>query len=272
MAKEQAPWADKFVKIGDIKIHYLEAGAGDRPLVFIPGWTMIAEVWKEQIPYFMARGFRVIALDPRSQGQTTKTDTGNTYQQQAADLHAFLKELRIQHASLVGWSAGVTVLLEYVASPETVRPEKLVFVEGLPAGLKDGDYPGAMTIEEARSMIMGFQDDRTKATEKIVRGIFKQGQGAILHQELISGSLKSPIGAATALFFDLLTGDRRPALAHIVTPTLIIMATENRAIGEYMQSKIQGSRLEVIENAGHALFIDKPQAFNQALEAFLEAR
>jgi len=121
-------------------------------------------------------------------------------------------------------------------------------------------------------MIMGFQDDRTKATEKIVRGIFKQGQGAILHQELISGSLKSPIGAATALFFDLLTGDRRPALAHIVTPTLIIMATENRAIGEYMQSKIQGSRLEVIENAGHALFIDKPQAFNQALEAFLEAR
>jgi pimeloyl-ACP methyl ester carboxylesterase len=50
------------------------------------------------------------------------------------------------------------------------------------------------------------------------------------------------------------------------------MTTDNRSIGEYMQSKIQGSKLEVIENAGHAVFVDKPQAFNQALEAFLEAR
>jgi non-heme chloroperoxidase len=270
IAKEAAPWADKFLKIGDIKIHYLEAGAGDRPLVFIPGWTMIAEVWQEQIPYFSARGFRVIALDPRSQGQTTKTDTGNSYQQQAADLHAFLKELKIQHCVLVGWSAGVSVLLEYVASPETVRPEKLVFVDGLPAGLKNGDYPGAMTLEEARSMVMGLQDDRAKATEKIIRGIFKQNHGTVLYNELIRGSMKTPIGAATALFFDLLTGDRRPALAHVVTPTLIFAAAENRAIGEYMQSKIQGSKLEVIEDAGHALFMDKPQAFNQTLEAFIE--
>ena len=94
-------------KSGDIKIHYLEAGTGDRILVFIPGWTMTAEVWKEQIPYFSARGFRVIALDPRSQGQTTKTETGNTYQQQAADLHAFLQALKIEHSYLVGWGSGV---------------------------------------------------------------------------------------------------------------------------------------------------------------------
>jgi non-heme chloroperoxidase len=272
MAKDADPWTDKYLKVGDIKIHYLEAGTGDRPLVFIPGWTMIAEIWKEQIPYFVARGFRVIIWEPRSQGLTTKTETGNSYQQQAADLHAFLKELRIQHAALVGWSAGVSVLLEYVASPETVRPEKLVLVEGLPAGLKEGDYPGGMTIQQARSTILGFQDDRAKATDKFVRSMFKQHQGEILYKEIISGSLKTPIGAATALFFDLLTGDRRPALAHIDTPTLIIMTTDNRSIGEYLQSKISGSKLEVIENAGHAVFIDKPQAFNQALEAFLEAR
>ena len=99
--KAEDRWQDQSVKVGDIKIHYLEAGSGDRTLIFIPGWTMTAEVWKEQIPYFAARGFRVIALDPRSQGRTSKTDSGNTYQQQAADLYAFLEHLRLQGICLL---------------------------------------------------------------------------------------------------------------------------------------------------------------------------
>ena len=71
-------WKDASVQVGDIRVHYLEAGSGDRHLIFIPGLTMTAEVWKEQIPYFSARGFHVIAIDPRGQGLTTKSDGGNT--------------------------------------------------------------------------------------------------------------------------------------------------------------------------------------------------
>jgi pimeloyl-ACP methyl ester carboxylesterase len=40
-------------------------------------------------------------------------------------------------------------------------------------------------------------------------------------------------------------------------------------LGEYLQSKISGSKLEVIVEAGHAVFLEKPQAFNQVLESFL---
>ena len=62
---EKKLWKDLYVTTGDIKVHYLEAGTGTRHMVFIPGWTMAAEVWREQIPYFAARGFHVLALDPR---------------------------------------------------------------------------------------------------------------------------------------------------------------------------------------------------------------
>jgi pimeloyl-ACP methyl ester carboxylesterase len=47
------------------------------------------------------------------------------------------------------------------------------------------------------------------------------------------------------------------------------MTPENRLIGELMQSKIPRSKLEVIPEAGHAMFLEKPQAFNQILESFL---
>jgi non-heme chloroperoxidase len=271
-SKEKPLWKDMFIEVGDIKIHYIEAGSGDRTLVFIPGWTMIAESWREQIPYFSSRGFRVLALDPRSQGLTTKTEKGNTYQQQAADLHAFLQSLKIEHSYLVGWAAGANVLLEYISSPEALKPEKMVFVDCSPADLKSDDYPGTMTIQKARKLLLGFQDDRAKATEQYVRNLFKARPQESLIKDLTDGCLRMPMGAAATLYFDQFTGDRRTALIHVPVPSLIVTTPENRAVGEYMKSKIQRSVLEVIEDAGSAVFMEKPQTFNQLLESFFGER
>jgi non-heme chloroperoxidase len=270
-AKEKGLWKDQNVEVGDIKVHYIEMGSGERSIVFIPGWMMAAEIWKEQLPYFSARGFRVIAFDPRSQGKTTQTKEGNTYRQQAADLHAFLKTLGLEHASLVGWSAGVTVLLEYITSPESIRPENLVFVDGQPMGYKTGDYPGGWTMQEARDFILAHQENRAKAVEKFVSSMFKTRQSEIEYREIIESCMKMPFGTACALFFDLFTGDRRIALESVYVPTLIVVPQENRILGEYMQSRTPKSKLEVVPDAGHALFFEKPQTFNQILESFLGA-
>jgi microsomal epoxide hydrolase len=268
-AADKKPWKDAQIQVGDIKIHYIEAGAGDRTLVCIPGLTMPAEVYREQLPYFAARGFRVIAFDPRSHGLTTKTEAGNTYHQQAADLHAFLQALKVENISVIGWSAGVVVILEYLSSPESVKPEKVVLVDGAPTGFKDGDYPGGFTSQQARAALLAYQEDRPKAADGFVRSMFKVRQPESLVNEIITASLKTPTGTALSLFFDLYTGDRRPALARIPAPTLVIATPENRLLGEYLQSKISRCRLEVIQEAGHAVFLDKPQTFNQVVEAFL---
>lgn len=262
-------WKARKVNVGDIKINFLEAGSGDKIIVFLTGWTMTAEVWKEQFPYFTARGFRVIAFDPRSQGKTTRTDTGNTYRQHAADLYALLLELKAEHSFLVAWSSGVTTLLEYVSSPDSVRPNKIILVDGYPAAFKKDDYPGATTLSQVRSDFFKIQEDRKKFTEEFVQGLFKQPQPASLIKQLNKDSLKTPVGAAISLSFDLVTGDRLSALDRISVPTLIITTEENRPLGEYMNSKISRSELNVIEDAGHALFLDKPQAFNQMVEAFI---
>jgi non-heme chloroperoxidase len=267
--KESGPWRDKYLQVGDIKIHYLEAGAGDRTLVFVPGWMTSAEVWKEQIPYFSFRGFRVIAVDPRSQGETTRTELGNTYQQHAADLHEFLQSLKIERCYLVGWAAGVTTLLEYLSSPETLMPEKVVFAEGGPAMVKMEDYPGSVTPQQARKLLLSFQEDRAKAMDQYLRGLFKTRHPEILYKELLDSSQRTPTGAAVSLYFDLFTGDRRSALRHVGVPSLIVMTPENRANGEYMKARIPRCSLEIIEDAGAAFILDKPQAFNQILESFL---
>lgn len=269
MAKEEGAWKDQYLKVGDLKIHYLDAGSGDRTMIFLAGWTMSAEVWKEQIPYFTARGFRVLAIDARSQGLTTKTETGNTYQQHAADLHAFLQSLKMEHSYLVGWGAGATTLLEYVSSPESLRPEKMVFVDCSPMLLKSDDYPGVITTPQAHKFLLGFQEDRAKATEQFIRGMFKSNPPESLIKELTKSSLKTPMAAAASLYFDLFSGDRRQALLHIAVPSLFIATPEDQAVGEYLKNKTPRSDLKIIEGGGSAMFLEKPQAFNQILESFL---
>ena len=57
-----------------VRIHYLEAGAATAPhtLLLVPGWRVSAVIWTKQLDYFSAHGYRVVAIDSRSQGSSRK--------------------------------------------------------------------------------------------------------------------------------------------------------------------------------------------------------
>src|SRR5437660_6892504 len=82
------PWVDQwFVTSDSVRLHYLSGGTGSGPtIVFVPGWTMPADIWEPQLRYF-ARSTRVVALDPRSQGSSQRTPDGNYTDRRAQDIH-----------------------------------------------------------------------------------------------------------------------------------------------------------------------------------------
>jgi len=66
----------QFIKTSDgVRIHYAEAGEG-RAIVFIPGWRMPGWIWQKQIDE-LSKNYRVIAIDPRSQGESDKPAYGS---------------------------------------------------------------------------------------------------------------------------------------------------------------------------------------------------
>ena len=56
-----------FATSDGVQLHYLEAGSGPA-IVFVPGWMNPAWIWEPQLRYF-SKKYRVVALDPRSQGK-----------------------------------------------------------------------------------------------------------------------------------------------------------------------------------------------------------
>ncbi len=112
------------------RIHFLEAGRSSSvpALVFIPGWTLPAFLWMEQIQRFSSDRL-VIAIDPRSQGDSSVTEQGNTPEQRASDIREILSTRQIRKVVLVGWSQGANDVAAYVQQFGTDSIAGLVFVD-----------------------------------------------------------------------------------------------------------------------------------------------
>jgi pimeloyl-ACP methyl ester carboxylesterase len=84
-----------------------------------------------------------------------------------------------------------------------------------------------------------------------------------------------PRGAAAALRGMAERPDQTSLLPRILAPTLIIVGSEDQLTpprdAEVMHREIRGSRLEVIEGAGHVSNLERPEEFNRALLGFLTA-
>src|ERR1700740_1421802 len=97
----QTTKSDFFKTSDGIRIHYLELGSG-RPIVFIPGWTMPAWIWQKQIDEF-SKSYHVIALDPRSQGESDKPPYGPLLETRARDYKELLDQLGLKQTVLICW-------------------------------------------------------------------------------------------------------------------------------------------------------------------------
>src|SRR5207237_4251267 len=117
---------DKFVTVYGAKIHYVEAGNG-APLILVHGLADSVEIWDPVIPPLAAK-FRVIAFDEIGFGHSDKPLLDYRVSTFVDFLDGFLKELKIEHASLVGNSLGGWIAAAFaLAHPE--RVDRLVLVD-----------------------------------------------------------------------------------------------------------------------------------------------
>jgi non-heme chloroperoxidase len=247
------------------KIHYLEAGQAGPSILFIPGWTMPAWIWQKQMEYFSPR-FRVVAMDPRCQGESSCTADGLYPAQMARDIKSVVDQLHLQRVVLVGWSMAVVETMAFIDQFGDRNLAGLVLVDELPGGLAPGE------ADEDLRLLKGVLEDRKSTADFFVRKIqFHKPQPEEYIERVIEASLSVPTNSALALLVGRYAADYRAVLPKIDKPTLVCAASKSPYFDRIaaMQKAIPGSRLEVFEGAGHALFVDDADQFNLALGSFL---
>jgi len=274
-----------FVKTADgVKIHYLEVGrpfthgvleVSNRPMreakigaasnpqiLLVPGWTMPAWIWEKQIEHF-SKATRVVAMDPRGQGESTKTTEGLYPDVRAKDIKAVVDQLRLSPVVLVGWSMGVDEVASYISEFGNEGVAGIVLVDGI-VHMDDQFASAVLTLAG------GLLKDRPARTDAFVRSMYRKPQSEEYIQNVTSAALETPTADAVALLIGGFSTDNRPALAKFARTTMLVV-TKGPFDAVYldMQKRIPGARLEQFDDAGHALFVDDAERFNALLDQFL---
>ena len=118
-----------------VQLHYVETGSGPRTMVLLHGFPETWWEWRHAMPLFASAGFRVIAIDYRGAGNSSKPAGGYDKRTMANDIHTLLVDhLTIKTpVIMVGHDIGMTVAFAFALQyPAAV--ERLVLVDAIIPG------------------------------------------------------------------------------------------------------------------------------------------
>ena len=263
----QTAKSDFFQTSDGIRIHYLDAGSG-RPIVFIPGWTMPAWIWQKQIDEF-SKNYHVIAVDPRSQGESDKPPYGHLPETRSRDYKELVDHLGLKKPVLVGWSMACGEIIKYAEQFGTDNVGGLVLVDGYVT-----DKPSDLFAPISGWMNL-LQQDRQKQADGFVRSMFKKPQPEDYLKRIIDASVQTPADTAVLLIYNMIAvKDFSAGLDKMKAnrATLFIYQPESQPSADYLKLKLGDNvRLERFDGDGHALFVDDPEKFNHVLAEFVHS-
>jgi microsomal epoxide hydrolase len=265
VAQAQTAKSDFFKTTDGTRIHYLEAGSG-QAIVFIPGWTMPAWIWQKQIDAFSSK-YHVIAVDPRSQGESDKPPYGHLPENRARDYKELVDHLGLRQPTLVGWSMGCGELMKYVEVFGTSNLGAVVLVDGFMA-----DRTSLEMYSGLSGWMNTLQQDRAKHADLFVRHMYTKPQPEDYLKRVIAASMQVPADTAAILIYNMLAiNDWSSGFSKMDKPLMFAYQPDNQSSADYLKSKLGDKvRLEKFDGDGHALFVDDPQKFNQVLADFLK--
>ena len=258
------------VKVNNIRLAYEDVGSGP-PIVLIHGYPFNRTMWDGQVSA-LRDNYRVVTLDLRGHGESESSQEPSTMETLAQDVAALLDARGIAQAVVGGLSMGGYVTLAFQQLFPS-RVKKLVLA----------DTRAQADTEEGKKV-------RGEQVEKILRegmtGIVDAMLPKLLSAATVSRSPEivkrvremmmttKPEGAVGALRGMAQRDDHTARLSEIKVPTLIIVGSEDAitppADSEKMHQAVAGSKLTVIEDAGHVSNIEQPDQFNRALLEFLK--
>ena len=242
-----------------VNIHYEVHGSGP-PLLLTHGYSSTSAMWQGQIAA-LSKNHQLVLWDMRGHGQSDYPDDPAAYSEAltVADMAALLDEIGADSAIVGGLSLGGYMSLAfYRAHPERVRA--LLIIDTGPGFRKD----------DAREAWNRRAHETGDRFEREGLGVLKS-----LSRERSTVSHRDAAGLARAARGMLTQRDARviESLPGIKVPSLVVVGADDTpflAASDYMATKIPGAKKVVIPAAGHAVNIDQPQAFIDAVLPFLD--
>src|SRR3954469_15830972 len=243
-----------------VNIYYEVHGKG--PVILLThGYSATAQMWKGQIEP-LTRSHTLVTWDMRGHGQSDYPADQSAYSEEAtvADMAAILDAVGAKQAIVGGLSLGGYMSLAfYRVHPQRVNA--LLIIDTGPGFRKDDArdawnrraHDSADRFErEGLEVLKSLSRERSQVVHRDASGLARAARGMLTQRD--------------AAVIEI--------LPQINVPAVVVVGADDTpflAASDYMAAKIPGARKVVIPGAGHAVNIDQPQAFIEAVLPFLDS-
>ena len=243
------------------RLRYAQRGDDGPVLILVHGFGGDLDNWLFNIDA-LAAGARVYALDLQGHGQSEKTIGDPSLGGLAGALQAFMHNVGVDRAHLVGHSMGAAVVARLACdAPEQVESLILISAAGLGPEI-NADYINgfvdATTRRELKPVLMNLFADSSLVNRSLVDDLLKykriDGVGDALRQ------------LASGLFADGIQQNQlAPEIAEQGLDTLVIWGREDKVIPVSHAHAIDGARVEIIDDAGHMVQLEQATGVNKLI-------
>jgi non-heme chloroperoxidase len=253
----------RFQSSDGVFLSAIEGGRRDAvpTIALIPGWCMPASLWQLQIDALGAH-YPTLALDPRGQGESDVPESGYTFARRATDIHEFLQPHR--NVLLVGWSLGALEVLEYAHRFGDERLAGMVLVDSS-VGELPVPPPGGGFLDELRK-------ERDKTLDGFVREMYAKPRPETEITTLLQAVKRMSLENSIALLSSGIPREHWKEIAHAFSkPLLYVVTPQFEEQARNLKKNRPNTRIEIFNDAGHALFVDEAERFNALLLDFAGA-
>jgi 3-oxoadipate enol-lactonase len=276
---EPCPGLDHVARSGTVHTNgqdlYFEIHGDGPPLILVMGIGYDSSLWTlHQVPALSTQ-FRVVLVDNRDAGRSSRTDQPYTIADMADDVAGLLDELNIPRTHLCGLSMGAMIGMEF-ALRHADRLDRLVLAGPGAAPARSAVDPISVwnwvKANDASGAVFGAQQFTW-----LFSGAFLRNQQAVQETIAVLASNPNPVDvegydrqARAYLEFDAL--DR---LTGVRAPTLVIVGEQDLLtppwVAQEVADGIPGARLELVTGDGssHVMPLERPDDFNHLVRNFL---
>jgi non-heme chloroperoxidase len=256
-----------------VNLSYVEESHG-RPVVLIHGYTAPAAAWALTTDALVSAGYRVIAFDRRSHGESETPVFGQRIARHGRDIGELLEHLGLNDATLVGVSMGGNAIWAYIDQFGTDRVRAIVIVDQTPKMLNSPDWPYGFYGYQPSNAGTFFANGIRPTGRG--RDQAKSGPGLARLTERLGGppGFRDPAAPETIkLLNDHALQDWRDVVEGVERPVLMIAGRESQLWPcEHAQAAIASNpfgRAVIIEDSGHTISVDQLDRFHDVLFDFL---
>jgi non-heme chloroperoxidase len=232
-------------------------------------------VWDYTLPALTAAGHRVVLLDHRGCGQSSKDFADMGIDAIASDVVSLVDHLGLKRVVLNGWSLGGAVVVA-AASQLQARCAGLVLTCGAtPCYLQKDDFPHGGTTDALAETLVAMSADRVNFLAAMSGGVCASDVSQQVVDWMWAIFLQASPLAAQSLA-ELGPLDQRQLLSALDIPILSFVGTKDAVVDPEICRSVAnyGRDVTTVECAesGHAPFIDEGELYHRSLLDFLSAR